>query len=208
MAIGAPIAFFHLLPQGIVAGDGAATVERLRTNGTPFLVGTYLLFLTYVMDVVVAWALYWLLRPGQQALSMLVAWMRLVYTALAFIGLMAYFQAYDLSNSPDLESPGGATVLQAEVMFQLFAAQSTTRVALTFFGIHLMVMGFVVWRSSHIPRWLGVAVTLAGAAYVILYGVRYFAPHLAPGWLMLFALGELVFMGWLLVAGWRLEQRT
>ncbi len=60
-------------------------------------------------------------------------------------------------------------------------------------------------RSSHIPRWGGIAVALAGAAYVILYGAQYLAPDLSLDWLMLFALGELLFMGWMLVAGWRLE---
>ncbi|MDJ0792860.1 MAG: DUF4386 domain-containing protein [Woeseiaceae bacterium] len=206
MAICAPLAFFQLLPQGIVRGDGAATVERLRTNGTPYLLGTYLLFLTYVMDVVVAWALYWLLRPGQKALSLLVAWMRIVYTALAFMGLMAYFHAYDLANATDFAMLADATGLQAEILYQLFAAQTTTSVALTFFGVHLLVMGVVIWRSTHIPRWTGIAVALAGAAYVILYGAQYFAPDLSLDWLMLFALGELIFMGWMLISGWRLEE--
>lgn len=205
MAICAPLAFFQLLPQGIVRGDGVATIERLRTNGSPYLIGTYLLFLTYVLDVVVAWALYWLLRPGQEALSLLVAWMRIVYTALAFMGLMAYFHAYDLANAPDFAMLTDATGLQAEILYQLFTAQTTTSVALTFFGIHLLVMGVVIWRSRHIPRWTGIAVAMAGAAYVILYGAQYFAPQLSLDWLMLFALGELIFMGWMLISGWRLD---
>ncbi len=206
MAICAPLAFFQFLPQGIVSEDGSATLERLRTSGSPYLIGTYLLFLTYVMDVVVAWALYWLLRPGQIALSLLVAWMRLVYTALAFMGLMAYFHAYDFANAPVLAETADTAVLQAEILYQLAAAQTTTSVALTFFGIHLLVMGVVIWRSSHIPRWTGIAVALAGAAYVILYGAQYFAPHLSLDWLMLFALGELFFMSWMLISGWRLEE--
>ena len=208
MAVCAPLAFFQLLPQGVVPGDGAETIERLRTSGTPYLLGTYLLFVTYVMDVVVAWALYWLLRPGQRALSLLVAWMRIVYTALAFMGLMAYFHAYDLANAPDFDTPAHATGLQAEVLYQLFAAQTATSVALTFFGVHLLVMGAVIWRSTHIPRWVGIAVAFAGAAYVILYTAQKFAPHLSLDWLMLFALGELIFMGWMLISGWRLQETS
>ncbi len=205
MAICAPLAFFRFFPEVIGAEDGAATVDRLRTNGFPYVIGLYLLFLTYVMDVVVAWALYWLLRPGQRALSQLVAWMRIVYTALAFIGLMAYFNAYDLANAPAFAEPADAAGLQAEILYQLFAAETTTGVALAFFGVHLLVMGVVIWRASHVPRWTGIAVALAGASYVIYYGAQYFAPDLSLDWLMLFALGELVFMGWMLIAGWRLE---
>mgnify|MGYP006279783367 CR=1 FL=1 len=206
MAICAPLAFFQLLPQGIVRGDGVATVERLRLDGTPFLLGVYLLFLTYVMDVIVAWALYWLLRPGQQALSLLVAWMRIVYAALAFIGLMAYFHAYELANTADTALSADVTGLQSEVQYQLLAAQTATRVALTFFGVHLLVMGAVIWRSTHVPGWTGVAVAVAGSAYLVLYLAQHFAPHLSLDWLMLFSLGELFFMGWLLVSGWRLDE--
>lgn len=184
--------------------DGAATVERLRGDATPYLAGAYLLFLTYVMDVVVAWALYWLLRPGQEALSLLVAWMRLVYTALAFIGLMAYFQAYELAAAPDLSAIANVGSLQHDVMSRLLAAQTTTNVALSFFGVHLLVMGAVIWRAKHVPRWTGIVVALAGAAYVLMNAAGHFAPQLSVGWLMVFALGELVFMVWLLVAGWRL----
>ena len=64
MAICAPLATFYFLPQGVVSGDGAATLERLRNNHTPYLIGVLLLFVTYIMDVIVAWALYWFLRPG------------------------------------------------------------------------------------------------------------------------------------------------
>lgn len=206
MAVCAPLAFFYFIPQGIVRGDGAATVEQLRSNGTSYLLGAFLLFVTYVMDVVVAWALYWLLRPRQKALSLLVAWMRIVYTGLAFIGLMAYFNAYDLAQASGVGNPVGPSQIQSEVLYQLMAAQTTTNVALTFFGVHLLVMGAVIWRSTHIPGWVGIAVASAGAAYVISYVAQYFAPQLSLDWLMLFALGELIFMGWMLRAGWRLEE--
>lgn len=202
MALCAPLAFFQFLPQGIVDGDGAATVERLRTNGMPYLVGTFLLFVTYVMDVVVAWALYWLLRPGQPALSLLTAWMRLVYTGLAFMGLMSYFQAYDLATSSDFNGQVDAAVLHAQVLFQLSGAGTITAVALLFFGVHLLVLGVTIWRAPHVPRWTGAAVILAGASYVLLHGAQYLVPELSLGWLMLFALGELVFMLWMLIAGW------
>ncbi len=205
MAICAPLAFLHYLPQAIVADDRAATIEQLRTNGSSFLVGAYLLFLTYVMDVVVAWALYWLLRPGQRALSQLVAWMRLVYTALAFMGLMAYINAYELASTQEFAGPEDAAVLQAAVLYQLSEAVTITGVALTFFGVHLLVMALLIWRSVHVPRWVGIAVALAGASYVILYASAHFAPDLSLDWLMILALGELVFMGWMLTSGRNLE---
>ena len=129
MAVCAPLAYMHFMGQGVVPDDPAATVANFQANGTPYLIGVVLLFTTYVMDVIVAWALYWYLRPGQPAISQLVAWARLVYTALAFIGLWASLSAYDLAIG------GGASdaALHAGVAAHLSAASTMGALALCFF---------------------------------------------------------------------------
>lgn len=203
MTLSAPFAHFHFMGQSVVADDPAATVENLRTNGTPYLIGTLLLFITYVMDVLVAWALFWYFRPGQKALAQLVAWARLVYTALAFVGLWASLSAYDLATSETLTQSVADSILQAEVMAQISNANTMGSIALFFFGIHLWFLSLVIWRSVHVPRWLAIIVALAGSSYVILYVAKYFAPGLDVGWVLLLALGELIFMLWLLILGWR-----
>ena len=199
MAVCAPLAYMHFMGQGVVPDDPAATVANFQANGTPYLIGVVLLFTTYVMDVIVAWALYWYLRPGQPAISQLVAWARLVYTALAFIGLWASLSAYDLAIG------GGVAdaALHAGVAAHLSAASTMGALALCFFGVHLWFLSLAIWRSAHVPTWLAIVVGLAGASYVVLFIGRYFAPGLDLGWVLLLALGELVFMLWLLLVGWR-----
>ena len=202
----APFANFYFMGQSIVPENAAATVENLQTNGTSYLIGTSLLFTTYVMDVIVAWALYWYLRPGQTSLALLVAWARLVYTALAFVGLWASFSAYDLAISGLTSDVLRGTVLHTEVMVQLSSAKTMESIALCFFGIHLWLLSVLIWRSTHVPRWLSIVVALAGASYVILFIAKYFMSNLDLGWVLLLALGELVFMIWLLALGWRKSQ--
>ena len=203
MAISAPFAHFYFMGQSIVPENPAATVENFRTNGTPYLIGALLLFTTYVMDVVVAWALYWYLRPGQRALAQLVAWARLVYASLAFVGLWASLSAYDLAVSGPISSVVTSAALQTEVLVQISTAKTMESIALFFFGVHLWILSVLIWQSAHVPRWLAIVVGLAGSAYVILFIANYFAPGLDLGWVLLLALGELVFMIWLLAIGWR-----
>lgn len=203
MALCAPIANFHFMGQTIVPDNPAATVENLQTNGTPYLIGALLLFITYVMDVLVAWALYWYLQPGQKAWAQLVAWARLVYTALAFIGLWASLSAYDLAVSRGISEAVAGPVLEAEVLIQTTVAKTMESLALLFFGVHLWLLGILIWRSTHVPHWLALLVALAGLSYVALFIIKYFAPELDLGWVLLLALGELVFMVWLLAVGWR-----
>lgn len=206
MAVCAPLATLYFLPQGVVSADGAATLAKLRSNSTPYLIGVLLLFVTYLMDVVVAWALYWLLRPTQPALSLLCAWMRLVYTGLAFMGLMTTFGAFSLAHSSNLASQVSDAALQSEILFRLAQSSAISAAALTFFGFHLLFLSLAIWRSPYIPKLLALFVAVAGLAYPVYYGAQYIAPTLEVGWLLALGIGELIFMLWMLVAGWRLPR--
>jgi hypothetical protein len=200
MVFAAPIANFYFMSQSVVKGDIAATVNGLQSNGTPFLIGTFLLFVTYVMDIIVAWALFWYLRKDQRALSQLVAWSRLIYTALAFVGLSSSILAYDLAVSLSISNLFSESDIQTMVFAHLSAAKS---MALMLFGVHLGMLSILLWRSTVTPSWLSIPVGLAGTSYIGMYLGKYFAPDVDWGWLILFALGELVLMVWLLAFGWR-----
>lgn len=204
MTLSAPPAFFYFMPQGVVDGDPAATLAALQgTGGPPYLIGGFLLFLTYCMDIVVAWGLFWLIRPGQIATAQLVAWTRLVYAALAFTGLGLSFRAYELANSAELLAAIGETALQTELMAALTNASIATAFALFFFGIHLLVLAVGIVKSARIPNILAILITLAGLSYIIMHVQRYVAPNVTLDWLLFLALGELIFMLWLLVTGIR-----
>ncbi|BFM12539.1 DUF4386 domain-containing protein [Simiduia litorea] len=203
MVFAAPIANFYFMPQNLIKGDMAATVNSLQSNGAPFLIGTCLLFVTYVMDIIVAWALFWYLRKDQKALSQLVAWSRLVYTALAFVGLGSSIMAYDLAVSLSTSNSFSESEIHAMVFHHLSSAKSMESMALTLFGVHLGILSILLWRSKVVPNWLSLPVGLAGGSYIAMYLGKYFAPDVDLGWLILLALGELALMVWLLACGWR-----
>lgn len=158
------------------------------------------------MDVIVAWALYWYLRPGQAALALLVAWARLVYTAIAFVGLTASLGAYDLATAGLTSGALSSTVLQSEVMVQISTARTIETLALCFFGVYLWLLSALIWRSVRVPRWLSIVVAVAGSSYLVAFFASYFAPNLDLGWVLILATGELIFMLWLLLFGWRVAK--
>lgn len=199
----APLAHFYFMPQSLVANDAAATVARLRTNGTPYIIGSLLLFLTYLMDILVAWALYWYFRPGERPLSQLVAWARLVYTALAFIGLWASISAYDLAVSTKMTEQLTDSALAEAVSVQLSLATTMEEMALFLFGLHLCLLSVLIWRCRYVASWVSIPVGLAGLSYIVSYLATYFAPESDVGSLLLLGIRELVFMVWLLAVGWR-----
>lgn len=204
MTLCAPPAFFHFLPQAKIDGDAIATLDALRGEaGSAYLIGAFLLFITYCLDIIVLWGLYWLFRAEQPAGAQFVAWSRLLYTGLAFAGLMFHFQAYDLASSANIAEAIDTAELGIIVVSKMGSAASTTALALFFFGFHLVALGIVVWLSPRVTSLMAIFLVLAGLAYIIPYVVGFIAPDISLGWMTLFALGELIFMFWLFYAAWR-----
>jgi hypothetical protein len=73
--------------------------------------------------------------------------------------------------------------------------------ALAFFGLFLVVLGYLVVRSAFIPRVVGVALIVGGAASCVLW-LPFVPAALAPLFL-LGGVGELVLLLWLLIVGFR-----
>jgi hypothetical protein len=70
---------------------------------------------------------------------------------------------------------------------------------LIFFGISILLLGYLIFKSGFIPRLVGVLEMLAGAAYLVLLW-----PPLASDWhpyYLFFAVGELILGIWLLFKG-------
>ncbi len=203
MLLIAPPAYYHFLPMGGSTRDIESLLPTLRQVGRGYVVGLFLLFGVYILDLIIAWGVYWFFRPDQHALGQLAAWTRLVYTALAMVALGLNFQAYDLANSQQLAGSLTEGELSSAVALSLSNAASFMRVAWIFFGVHLFVLALTIIRSRLVPFWVGIPVLLAALAYLLPISARYYAPDLDLGLLSSATPGELAFMVWLLAAGWR-----
>jgi len=78
-------------------------------------------------------------------------------------------------------------------------------IAMVFFGAQILAIGYLITRSTLIPRALGVLLMLGGASYVINSFTNFLAPtigaHLAPFIIPIAILGEGALTLWLLVKG-------
>lgn len=205
MAFCAPFANFYAFSRLIIDGDAVATAENILQNPRLFLYGALAYFITYLCDILVAWGLYYLLRPASPAGSLLAAWMRLVYTGLAFLGLFNILAAYRILTVEHFEIALGTDGVQAQAYALLQSAESMSYIALTFFGVHLFVLGLVALRARYIPSVLGVLLMIAGLGYIVYNVGVYAAPSVDLGLLFVTFFGELIFMLWLLIAGWTLR---
>jgi hypothetical protein len=84
-------------------------------------------------------------------------------------------------------------------------SQSAFLVEMVFFGFQILTIGFLITRSTLIPRALGVLLMLGGASYIINSFTNFVAPdigrHLMPFIVPIAILGEGALTLWLLVKG-------
>jgi len=153
---------------GVVSGDATASANNLLANEVLFGSGIAAWLIVLIADVVIAWALYILLIPVNKGLSLLAAWFRLIYTAIATAALFFLLIAVQLSKGADYLSVFTADQLQAQVIFFLNTWWGvTTLISWVFFGFHVFLLGYLILKSSYIPRVLGVLLIVASIGYLI-----------------------------------------
>jgi hypothetical protein len=188
--------------EGLVAeGDATATARNIVEHELRFrmLVGGFLV--VAVLDVVVAWALYAFLRPVNRGIALLAAWLRVAYAAVFVAAVSSLVVAARLLTEASSPDAFGPRQLRAQAMTAVNEFQGAWDVALVVFGLHLLVLGYLALRSSHIPGLLGILVMVAGLGYLVdSFGGLLSKSYDANVAGFTFA-GEALLMGWLLFLG-------
>jgi hypothetical protein len=91
--------------------------------------------------------------------------------------------------------------------YSAHAFNSIYTLALVPFGVHCLLIGYLIHRSRFLPRFLGVSMILAGLAYVTFLW-PWWVDHAYPYVLIPGALGEGLLTLWLLVGGVDSERWT
>ncbi len=85
---------FFVLTALIEPGDTAATFTNIAEAESLFRMGIMGFLIVFLVDVIVAWALYVLFREVARDVSLLAAWFRLIYTV--FLGVALIFRSITL----------------------------------------------------------------------------------------------------------------
>ncbi|HXD08940.1 MAG TPA: DUF4386 domain-containing protein [Anaerolineales bacterium] len=189
MAILSPIAYLNTFQSLVKFDDAALTAQNILSSMGAFRTCIILLFTVAILDIVVAWALYILLVPANKNLSALAAWLRVIYGGIFIFAISKLNVALQVLT-------GDGT----QAMSYLKAFQSIWDMGLILFGFHLLVLGYLVFKSGYVPKWLGVFLVLAAVGYV----VDGFGKTLSPDYNLNIAqftfVGEVLLIFWLL---WR-----
>lgn len=161
-----PFGYAYAIMNQIVPGDAVATVSKIIASEGLFRAGICCLLINAVLDIVVAWALYILLKPVNKSISLLSAWFRLAYSAILVVALSNLFSALQLINSADYLAAFTPNQLHAQVMHVIDSFFNVWDFGLVIFGLHLLLLGYLVYKSAHFPKFLGILLQIAGIGYL------------------------------------------
>ncbi len=195
----------YVMPR-LVSVDPAQTVTNLTAHPHLFSAGILSYVFSALGDVVIAWALYTLLTPVNRALAMLGSLLQIVYAAVWLAAISDLGLLYRLLAVPDYSRHVRAADLSLQVVELLARFHSGWGLSLILFGFHLVVTGWLIARSSYLPRWLGWLLFVDGWAWVTDSVAIYLYPEANLGFLKVFFAAELIFMVWLLGWGWRIRE--
>ena len=182
--------------QVTVSGDAAATAANLTTSASLYRLGIASELLASIDMLFVVLLLYGLLKvvskPAAASMVMLV----LVGASIAFISAV-----FELEALKVLGSTSGFPADQARSQMSLMLSLSglAGMLAFIFWGLWLIPLGYLVFKSGFFPRVLGVLLVLAGVGYAFDSFATVLGSDLSIG--LYTALGEIIFVLWLVIRG-------
>jgi hypothetical protein len=203
--LAAPFAEMYVRSGAIVSGDAAATASNILAAEGPWRLAFVAELVNAAADTIVAVLFYELLRPMGKTVSLLAAVFRLVLVAIAAVKALLHLAPLYFMSGADYMAAFSTEQLQALSYVSLRLHGEAYDVALFFFGIHCVLIGWLIARARFLPRIFGWLLAIAGACYLVNTIAGAMAPEFARGlfpWILLPALpaeGGLTL--WLLVMG-------
>jgi len=190
---------------GALPGDAAATATNIMAHESFYLLGVALGLISTASYVAVTALFYRLFRPVSRSLAFMAAFFGLVGCAITAFGSLFQLAPLAVLGGDPYLSAFTARQLQALALLFLHLNAQVGSIALIFFGLFQILIGFLIFRSTFLPRVLGVLMALAGLGWLI-----FLAPPLAALLLtyleVLGILAEVLLMLWLLVMGVNAER--
>jgi Domain of unknown function (DUF4386) len=183
-----------------VSGDAAATANTILTHELLYRLGFALGLISTACYVAVTALFYQLFRPVSRSLSLIAVCFSLVGLAIATFGsLLQLAPLVVLGGSPYLNVFNMKQLQALALMFLNLNAQ-VGYIALVFDGLFLFLIGYLIFRSTFLPRILGALVAFAGLGWLTFLSPP-LANYLYTYIQVLGVLAEGSLMLWLLVIG-------
>ncbi|HEU4724934.1 MAG TPA: DUF4386 domain-containing protein [Candidatus Eisenbacteria bacterium] len=184
----------------VVAGDAARTAANIRAHLSLFRLGFAVYMIEMACQITMTVLFYSLLKPVSKTGSLIAAVIGLVGCTVKIVSRIFFFSpALVLGGAPYLSIFDAPQLQALAYLFLRFNYHAET-MAMVFLGLYGIVKGYLVYRSTFLPRALGVLSAAGGLGWL----TYLYEPLASRLLLVIFAVGFLgaaALIGWLLAFG-------
>jgi hypothetical protein len=167
----AGIATVHVLPRLVVPGDAVATAANISASEWMLHLAVAGDLVAMALDVALSVLLYVLLRPVDRTLALLMASFRLAHTIVLIANVDNLLEPLRLLADDAHLGAFAAGQLPALTMLSLDAYAHGWVISLLFFGVHILLLGYLLYRSGYVPKVLGAWLAVVGSLGLFVYSL-------------------------------------
>lgn len=184
----------------VASGDAAVTATNILTHEALFRLGFTVYLIEMASQITMTALFYELLKPVSRSVSLLSAVFSYIGCGIKTLSRLFYFAPLLVLGGAPYLTVFNAEQLQALALLFLEVNDQAAAIALVFFGFATLLRGYLIFRSTFLPRALGVLSALGGFGWLAFLspslGYRLFPYIVAVG-----LLGAVATIVWLLVFG-------
>lgn len=189
----------------VVSGSATATAANILSHESLFRLGFVSSLMTVPFHIVWAVLFHGLFRPVNRSVSLLAGFVMLVACTMWALSSLFYLAPLLVLQGKISLSAFAPEQLQALALMLLKLNAQAYDIGLVFFGFWCVLIGYLIFRSTFLPRIIGALEVLAGLGYLTLLWWP-LAHYLYPYNLALAGPGEISLLLWLLVVGVNVER--
>jgi hypothetical protein len=183
----------------VVSGDAAATATNILAHESLFRLGFAADLLVVACYLAVTALFYGLFKPVNRSVSLLAAFFSLVGCAIQGFACLFELAPLVVLGSGQYSSAFKVEQLQALAYTFLKLYSQAYSIALVFFGFYCLLIGYLIFKSTFLPRILGVLMAIGGLAWLTFLSPSFGAKYLP--YILAADIGEGLLILWLLVKG-------
>jgi hypothetical protein len=197
---------YGYVPGKVVSADVAVTARNILDHELLWRTGIVAGLIVVVAAVPQLLFEYLLLRPVQRSVTLLAVLFNVMSLVIESLSALGHLAALAMVSGQDSLNEVTTHQLQSWASLAIDLHDADLNISFLFFGCVCLLYGYLIFRSTFLPRFLGVLMTLAGLCYAGNSILVFLDLHVLPAsgiplLLVPAGLSELILCLWLLIIG-------